>query len=611
MPVKNNKGSRKYNLFSQDFLSRKASKISWWGNKIIFNCFFGMAFDRYTFVPKGHSHKRLYMIRCILVGLFGLSAFLPSAISQKLKKADKITLANLEDEVRYLADDKLEGRRAGSAGEKLASDYIIAAFQKINLQPMGDHGSWTQAFDIYEGKQIDSTSHFTINNKELQLDKEYLPLAYSATKAVVGMPAIALQEKGVPWFIDLKEILENSQANPHFDLEEAMHTKVKECEKKGATAVIFYNTSKIADNISYDPKDRSSMADVPVLYVTKDGRRKYLKDESASLDVKIAVSFSDKKRIGHNVIGFLNNGASSTVVLGAHYDHLGYGEDGNSLYHGAEKMIHNGADDNASGVAAMIELARLLKLAKLKKNNYLFIAFSGEELGLFGSKYFTEHPTVNLNTVNYMVNMDMVGRLNDSTHVLTVGGYGTSPTWGALFSSNGDKKYFILKFDSSGTGPSDYTSFYRKDIPVLFFFTGMHSDYHKPTDDFDKINYDGELQVVKYIQSLMEDLNDKGKLAFSKTRESQTGTTARFSVTLGIMPDYTFNGAGVRLDGVSEGRPAFKAGLKVGDIIVKLGEYPVSSLENYMQALSKYKKGDKTTVIYKRGNDNAEAVIQF
>ena len=246
-----------------------------------------------------------------------------------------------------------------------------------------------------------------------------------------------------------------------------------------------------------------------------------------------------------------------------------------------------------------------------KKNNYLFIAFSGEELGLFGSKYFAEHPTIDLTKVNYMLNMDMVGRLNDSSHVLTVGGYGTSPTWGELFSTNNDKKYFTIKFDSSGTGPSDHTSFYKKDIPVLFFFTGLHSDYHKPTDDFDKINYQGELQVVKYIYSLVEDLNKKNRLAFTKTREAQTITSTRFSVTLGIMPDYTFNGSGVRVDGVSDGRPAQKAGLKVGDVIVKLGDYNVSSLENYMEALSKFKKGDKTTVEYKRGNENTQVEIQF
>ena len=173
------------------------------------------------------------------------------------------------------------------------------------------------------------------------------------------------------------------------------------------------------------------------------------------------------------------------------------------------------------------------------------------------------------------------------------------------------KKPFNVKFDSSGTGPSDHSSFYRKDIPVLFFFTGLHTDYHKPSDDFDKINYVGQLQIVKYILSIIDASASRGKLAFTKTRETQTGTTARFSVTMGIMPDYTFSGNGVRVDGITDGRPAQKAGIQTGDVIVQLGEHNTLSMEAYMQALSKFKKGDKATVKYKRGNDLGETEVQF
>ncbi len=543
--------------------------------------------------------------------VFVLWNFIQPGFAQKLKKSDKIILADLETHIHYLADDKLEGRRTGTPGEKLASDYIIAEFKKAGLQPDIANDIWLQPFEVDDGKQIDSTTFFSINGTTLKLNEEYFPLTYSSVASVEGSPAIALQENGVPWFFDLKELLEENQNNPHFDLDNTIHEKINDYAKKGATAVILYNTSAIEDNISFNAKDRSEPAPVPVLYVSKEVKKKYLKDESASLDIKIKVSISKKNRIGHNVIGYVNNGAGSTIILGAHYDHLGYGEDGNSMYRGKEKLIHNGADDNASGTAALIELARLLNQSKLKKNNYLFIAFSGEELGLFGSKYFTEHPTIDLSSANYMINMDMVGRLNDSSHSLTIGGYGTSPEWGELFTNNDDKKYFNLKYDSSGVGPSDYTSFYRKDIPVLFFFTGLHKDYHRPTDKYDKINYMGELHVVKYIYGLMETLNNKGKLAFTKTRETQTSTNARFSVTLGIMPDYTFSGTGVRIDGISDGRPAQKAGLQTGDIIMQLGDYPISSLENYMQALSKFKKGDATKVKYKRGENEAEVDVRF
>ena len=550
------------------------------------------------------------MIQRLSIAAFLFFVITQNVFSQKVKKADKIILTDLQTHIHYLADDKLEGRRAGTPGEKLASDYISAEFQKAGLQPEGQN-NWLQPFEINDGKQINSSTELSINNVDLKIEKEYFPLAFSALKTVKGSPAIALQESDVPWFIDLKEMLDTNQNNPHFDLENELHIKVKDCASKGATAVIFFNTSKIDDNIIFNPKDNSEKAKVPVLYVTKDASKKYLKDESASLDVKIKVDISDKKRTGNNVVGYINNGAENIVILGAHYDHLGYGEDGNSLYKGTEKLIHNGADDNASGTAALIELAKLLKQSKYKNNNYLFVAFSGEELGLFGSKYFTEHPTVDLKKANYMINMDMVGRLNDTSHVLTIGGYGTSPAWGNLFINNDDKKYFVLKFDSSGTGPSDHTSFYRKDIPVLFFFTGIHKDYHKPTDDYDKINFMGELQVVKYIYGLVENLNTKGKITFTKTREMQSNSSAHFSVTLGIMPDYTFSGSGVRVDGVSDGRPAQKAGLQIGDVIVQLGDVPVSSLDTYMHALSTFKKGDNTKVKYKRGNDMAEAAVQF
>jgi C-terminal processing protease CtpA/Prc len=210
-----------------------------------------------------------------------------------------------------------------------------------------------------------------------------------------------------------------------------------------------------------------------------------------------------------------------------------------------------------------------------------------------------------------MINMDMVGRLNDSTKFLEVGGYGTSPQWATVINPQEKKIPFVIKIDSSGTGPSDHTSFYRKDIPVLFFFTGQHKDYHRPTDDADKINYLGELKVIHYITAVVTALNKENhKLAFLKTRETQMSTTA-LRVTLGIMPDYTYDGSGIRADGVTEGRPAFKAGLKPGDVIVQLGDYPVNSMETYMQALNKFKKGDKTKVKYKRGNETLESPVEF
>ena len=531
------------------------------------------------------------------------------ADAQKLKKADKTAVTNLQTNISYLADDKLEGRRTGTNGEKLAYEYISNEFLKAGLAAHGDKGTFLQEFEVNDGKMIAKGSYLIVNGNDLVIDKDYFPLSFCKNSTLTTRASIALQENGTPWFYDIKDLLEANKNNPHFDLTDAIKLKATAAAKKTAIAFFIYNSSTIKDELQFDPKAKSELSAIPVVYITRAGKETYFKDETATLDIQLKTEIVDKKRYGHNVIGFIDNSAASTIIIGAHYDHLGYGEDHNSLYTGTTPQIHNGADDNASGTAAVIELGKLLKTSKYKNNNYLFICFSGEELGLFGSKYFTDHPTVDMATVNYMINMDMVGRLNDSTHGLNIGGYGTSPAWGETMSAN--DKFFKIKFDSSGTGPSDHTSFYRKNIPVLFFFTGVHSDYHKPSDDADKINYTGEWMVLKYIYKLIEDTNKKGKLAFTKTRETISNGKSSFKVTLGIMPDYTFSGIGVMADGISDGKIAQKAGIKAGDVIVQLGDYKFTDVQTYMETLSKFNKGDATKVKVKRGNEELVFDIVF
>lgn len=540
--------------------------------------------------------------------------FLSACSSSKtINKTDTQTLDNLKAHIQYLADDKLEGRRTGTEGERLAMEYITNQFKAIGLSPKGTE-YYTQAFIVNDGKQIGAVTTFSINGDTLETGKDFFPFPYSPDINLEALPAIAVQEAEMPWFFDLKEALEENKTNPHFDLQDYIRTNAKKAKERGASAIILYNTSAIDDKLEFDGKDKSAQQAIPVVYVSKSAAKKHFSDNAATLNIKLRVLIGEKNRQGFNVLGYIDNKAATTVVLGAHYDHLGYGEDGNSRHTAHELAIHNGADDNASGTAALIELGRKLKSSKATNNNYLFIAFSGEELGLYGSKFFVENPTIDLKSVNYMINMDMVGRLNDSSKTVTVGGYGTSPTWSEFFISDalqGPRIPINVRTDSSGTGPSDHTSFYRKDIPVLFYFTGLHTDYHKPTDDADKVNYEGEQQIINHITKLIESVNDKGKLAFLKTREAQTTTSARFSVSMGIMPDYTYSGEGVKADGVSEGKPAQKAGLKAGDIVLQLGDYKISSMETYMQTLGKFKKGDKAKVKFKRGNETLEVMVEF
>jgi len=523
-----------------------------------------------------------------------------TTVAQKLKKKDKVVFTNLQKHVSFLADDKLEGRRTGTNGEKLAYEYISSEFSKAGLIAKGDNNTYLQAFEVNEGKEVNKPTHLIIDGNDLQLDKDYFPFVFSPNKSVEAATAIALPERGTLHFWNLNEVLEENKNNPHFDIQDTLKTKVTSATEKGATGLIIYNTSTINDDFKFEAKAKTETTAIPVVYVQKGIANKFFKDETVTHDIKIKIDIGNKVRTGHNVIGYIDNAAVNTIIIGAHYDHLGFGEDHNSLFIGTTPAIHNGADDNASGTSAIIEVSKLIKAANLKKYNYLFIAFSGEELGLYGSKYFTEHSTINLSTANYMINLDMVGRLNDSTRGLNIGGYGTSPTWGEML--NAKDNYFAIKFDSSGTGPSDHTSFYRKDIPVLFFFTGVHSDYHKPSDDADKINYTGQLKVVNYIYDIVVATNKKEKLSFTKTREAATSAKSSFKVTLGIMPDYTFSGSGVRVDGVSDGKIAQKVGIQTGDVVEQLGDIKFTDVQGYMGALGKFKKGEASKVKVKRGD---------
>lgn len=542
-----------------------------------------------------------------------MMALLPLTITaQNRKKKQKeeqqanIALeAALKKHISYLASDSLEGRRAGTKGEKLAAQYIISQYTQEGIEPGGTNG-YLQEFTVDEGKSATTDTYLKINNRIAELQKDFFPLAYSANGNVNGNAAVALNQYAQPWFKDVKELLEDNQHNPHFDIDAAIKKETEKAASRGASALFLYNSSALTDNIQFNKNDHSASTPIPVVFITKRGYKTFFGNETIAQDILLQVSLHANVRQCSNVVAFMNNNAPSTIILGAHFDHLGYGEDKNALDTG--HLVHNGADDNASGTAALIELARQLKRSTLKNNNYLIIHFSAEELGLLGSKYWLEHPTVQVNP-NYMINMDMVGRY-DSVHKLTVGGYGTSPYWGDLFAMNSPKD-LAIKLDSSGSGPSDHEAFYRKDIPVLFFFTGSHPDYHKATDDWDKINYPGERAIIQFIYRLISVTDTKGKLVFTKTREQSMSRSTKFTVSLGVIPDYGFTGTGVRIDGVSGGKLAEKIGLQAGDILLQLGEYKFVDVMSYMETLAKFKKGDPAKLIIRRGNEEKEFNVVF
>ncbi len=310
-----------------------------------------------------------------------------------------------------------------------------------------------------------------------------------------------------------------------------------------------------------------------------------------------------------NVIGLLEGAdparRTQSIIVGAHYDHLGFGGEGSGSMTPDRHEIHNGADDNASGTSGLLELAEAAAAHTGEfPRSVLFISFSGEELGTLGSAYYVEHPVLPLDSAAAMVNLDMVGRLKDNT--LTLNGTGTSPVWDPLIkelnTGSDGKELFTLKTVADGFGPSDHASFYRKDIPVLFFFTGTHEDYHKPSDDWDRLNYDGEQKVVSFAYRVMENLAQRpDKPAFRKTQSAGPMAGGGFTVTLGVIPDYAWTGEGMKIDGVRSNGPAEKAGLQAGDVIVQLAGKKVMNIYDYMGVLGELKAGNEVTVGFQRG----------
>jgi hypothetical protein len=308
---------------------------------------------------------------------------------------------------------------------------------------------------------------------------------------------------------------------------------------------------------------------------------------------------------GRNILGYLDNGAQKTVIIGGHYDHLGFGHEG-SLYSGP-RAIHNGADDNASGTSGVLFLASRLKKQNLKNYNYLFICFSGEEKGLWGSNYYVKSLPANHN-IAYMVNMDMIGRLNKDKQI-SISGVGTSPVFTSIIDGINYPKFSIKK-ELSGLGPSDHASFYNSGIPVLAFFTGQHKDYHKPSDDSNLINYKGMGEVLSFIEQVVLKLENIQDLPFTKTKDENKERIS-FSVTLGVMPDYLYDGKGMKIDGVKDEKPAQRAGMMQGDIVIKMGELDVPDMQAYMKCLSFFKPGQKVPVTIIRDGKERIIDVQF
>ena len=347
-------------------------------------------------------------------------------------------------------------------------------------------------------------------------------------------------------------------------------------------------------------------AGLPVVVISREAADRMLKASDASVaqleqstssrtlngEISLTTDVVRREVSAYNVIGMLEGSnpilKNEVIIIGAHYDHLGRGGEGSGSLAPRSGDIHYGADDNASGTAGVLELARIFSKQKPKRT-ILFMTFSGEEEGLLGSNYYVNHPLLPLANTVAMINMDMIGRMKDGH--LIVGGVGTAKEWRELMAA---EKQFQLTLNEDGFGPSDHSSFYAKQIPVLFFWTGTHNDYHKPSDTFDKINYDDEARILELVARLVNHLDAADKrVTYTTAKSDATPRIGGFRVYLGTIPNYADTNDGLLLDGVRDDSPAAKAGLKAGDRIVKIGNRDIQNVYDYTYALGEMKAGEE------------------
>lgn len=512
----------------------------------------------------------------------------PIAYGQPPRSSKKIIKA-LKSDIEYLASEELGGRLVGTPQEKAAADYLEKRMKESGLAPF--QGAYQHSFSFVAGKSVDPGTLLYIDGNILQFERDYTPLSFSASRSAESHGLMAeVYESGQVWLMPAYGD-ESEAKDAHFDWEKSLFDRTREAKDKGARAVVFFDSYGSAYPPQFLARSSFEELDIPVMFLKKEPFDRYFGPESTGRELRLNVEIHQVKKTGINVTGYVDNQRPLTVVIGAHYDHLGKGEAGNSLYTGEDLAIHHGADDNASGTAGMLQLGSWISGWKDPKYNYLFIGFSGEELGLLGSKAIVEQYGLDSQKLAYMINMDMIGRLVDSSQALTLGGVGTSKSWYPFTQHPG----FKISVDSAGIGPSDHSSFYQAGVPVLFFFTGLHTDYHKPSDLPSKINYKGQEKLLRFVYSIVETMEREPRPVYQRTRQPQVGKV-RFKVTLGIMPDYTYTESGVKADGVLENRPAHKAGLQDGDVIIRIGDLEIKGMQTYMEALSQFKGGEETEV---------------
>ncbi|MFZ0590764.1 MAG: M20/M25/M40 family metallo-hydrolase [Bryobacteraceae bacterium] len=563
--------------------------------------------------------------------------------------------------VKYLASPELKGRRTGTPEANQAADFLASEFRKANVERV--NGSYFQNYDVTVktalGPDDSTVLHLGTTERKLRENTEFVPLTLSSNGTVsapvvfagygitapeyhyddyTGLDAkgkVVLVLRHEPQENDPKSVFNGKELTVHAEFE----SKIVNAKQHGARAILIVNDAPnhgggkgdlhkfepvtglgeygiLAEQITAPAGDQLLASAGQSLASVIRAIDQNLKPHSMPLPpgdtADIRVDIQQDRRTTRNVIGYVAGQTSEYVIFGAHYDHLGLGGQ-DSLAPSQVGHIHPGADDNASGTAGVLELARHFASGPKHKRGFLFLCFSGEEEGLLGSEYYTDHPLLPLREAAAMINMDMIGRVrNDKVYI---GGSGTAKSFAPLIKkASAEAGIHDDESEAGGyDGSSDHASFTAKQIPTLFFFSGLHSDYHKPSDTWDKINASDAVRLLYEIANIATTLADEPTrpqfIRASAPPHGGAGPSGGYGPYFGSIPDFGSSEHGVRFSDLRDGSPAAKAGLKAGDVLVEFDGKAIQNLYDFTYALRAHKPGDVVVVKVMRGGKPIEARV--
>jgi len=566
-----------------------------------------------------------------------------------------ITENDIMDHIRYLSHKDRVGRYPGTRGSKDVISYLIRQFKSFGVKPGGVNGSFVQPFNITDGIELGKNNSMTVNGDSLVPGHDYTPLWFSGNEtisasAVFAGYGFAIDEKELKWndysgldvagkwVIVMRHSPERNNQHSLYAQHSGFHKKMLVARDNGAIGIIY--VSQVEDDDLYPMKYRAgfSNAGIPAIHLSNEMAdklfkgvwrnrndiqkimNKSLKTVSFKLPVTInaSVELNPIHARGANVVGLIQSGnrkyRNEYIVVGAHFDHLGMGGAGTGSRKPDTTAIHSGADDNASGTSGLLEIAHKLVSQKSRlKRSVILVGFDAEEKGLLGAKYFVENPLIDLHNIVTMINLDMIGRMKDSS--ITVGGVGTSPIFEPLIKKESIGRNFTINMTKPGYGPSDHAAFYTNDIPVLFFFTGFHSEYHTPDDTWKLINLKGEKDILDLVYDITFHLSripERPEFTEAGPKEGRIQRNIKFRVTFGIVPSYGSTKKGLEVDGISKADgPAAKAGIVKGDVIKSIDGKSINDIYEFMDRLEELEPGMTIKVLIDRNGSELELPVTF